>query len=109
MTRNSAALLAVALAFAVDTGIRLIPRSPPPRPADVTILAAHTKALNLDAPSSASTYEFLPAVVGSASVVARGESVHVTSELPRARLRLARFLHERMGFDVLRHRRKAAS
>jgi len=43
----------------------------------------------------------LRGVIGDASVVELGESIHVTAEFPLARLQFVRYLHEEMGFDVL--------
>ncbi len=55
----------------------------------------------LDKAYQADDYAFLDAAVGSRSVVALGESIHVTEEMPLVRQRVVRYLHERMGFDVL--------
>lgn len=55
----------------------------------------------MSAPYDVSSFEFLSPAVGTASMVALGESLHVTAEFPLARLGLVRFLHERLGFDVL--------
>jgi erythromycin esterase len=101
LTRRSFALLALLAAVAVDTGMTLIPRSFSPRPSDVEAIAARARTLDLQAPYAASTYDFLPKAVGSATIVALGESLHVTAQFPLARLQLVRFLHERLGFDVL--------
>lgn len=57
--------------------------------------------MDVGAPYVASRFEFLSPAVGSASVVSLGESLHVTAEFPLARLGIVRFLHERLGFDVL--------
>jgi erythromycin esterase len=50
---------------------------------------------------AAETYGFLRRYVGDRSLVQLGESIHVTDELPRARLHLVRYLHEELGFDVI--------
>ena len=89
------------LAVAVDAGIGVIPHSSSPRRSDVEAIAARAKPLDLSAPYAESAYDFLPTVLGRASIVALGESLHVTAEFPLARLRVVRFLHERLGFDVL--------
>jgi erythromycin esterase len=44
---------------------------------------------------------FLPGVIGGRRVVQLGESGHGVAEFDRAKVRLIRFLHERMGFDVV--------
>jgi len=93
--------LALLLAGAVDAGLTLVPHSPSPRPSDTKVIAAQARALDFDAPYAASAFEFLPSVLGRASIVALGESLHVTAEFLRARLRLVQFLHQRLGFDVL--------
>jgi erythromycin esterase len=58
-------------------------------------------AIDARAAYSPADYAFLPAAVGRSRVVELGESIHVTSEMPRVRLNMLRYLHERMGFDVL--------
>lgn len=55
----------------------------------------------LDKIYQADDYAFLDAAVGARRVVALGESIHVTEEMPRGRQRVVHYLHERMGFDVL--------
>jgi len=94
-------LWALPLAMLVDVGMGLIPRSSAPRRADVAAIAAQAKPVDLTAPYAESAYDFLPGATAGASIVVLGESVHVTAEFPLARLRLVRFLHERLGFDVL--------
>ena len=44
---------------------------------------------------------FLPDLIGDRRVVQLGESGHGVSEFDRAKVRLIRFLHEEMGFDVV--------
>ena len=39
--------------------------------------------------------------VGSSEIVSLGESIHLTNEMPRARLGIVRQLHQQKGFDVL--------
>jgi erythromycin esterase len=95
------ALVAVPLAIAFDAAVGLIPRSSPPRSSDVAAIAERRTKVDLKAPYAASTFDFLEAAVRGASIVALGESLHVTAEFPRARLGMVRFLHERLGFDVL--------
>ncbi len=46
-------------------------------------------------------YAFLSSAIGSSRVVALGESIHMTREMPRVRLRIVRYLHEQMGYNVL--------
>ena len=98
---RSIALAVVVVAFAADTALGLIPRSSPPRPSDVEAIAARSTKLDLRAPYAPATFEFLSTTAGRASIVALGESLHVTAEFPLARLEVVRFLHERLGFDVL--------
>jgi erythromycin esterase len=98
---RSLTLLALSLAAGVDTGVGLIPDSSSPRRSDLETIAARARVLDLNTPYAAAAYDFLPTVLGSASIVALGESVHVTAEFPLARLQMVRFLHERLGFDVL--------
>lgn len=57
--------------------------------------------LDLNKPYRQSDYEFVEAYIGSRSIVQLGESIHVTAEFPKVRLNFVRFLHERMGFDLL--------
>ncbi len=57
--------------------------------------------IDIGKPYRAGDYAFLDAAVGSRSVVALGESIHVTQEMPLVRQRFVRYLHERKGFDVL--------
>lgn len=64
-------------------------------------LTSRVHPLDFNAPYRAADYVFLKDAVGARSIVQLGESIHVTSEFPRARLRLIQYLHEEMGFDVL--------
>lgn len=57
--------------------------------------------IDLAKPYQASDYRFLGAAVGARRVVALGESIHVTEEMPLVRLNMVRYLHEELGFDVL--------
>jgi erythromycin esterase len=57
--------------------------------------------LDIGKPYRVDDYAFLDAAVGSRSVVALGESIHVTQEMPLVRQRFVRYLHERKGFEVL--------
>jgi erythromycin esterase len=95
------AVAALPVAIAVDAAVELIPRSSPPRPSDIAAIAERSTPVDLAAPYAASAFTFLPTAIRGASIVALGESLHVTAELPRARLGLVRFLHEHLGFDVL--------
>jgi erythromycin esterase len=98
---RSIAWAALPIAIAVDTAVGLVPRSAAPRPANVAAIAARSAPIDLRAPYAAPAFEFLSTTAGRASIVALGESLHVTAEFPQARLQLVRFLHERLGFDVL--------
>ncbi len=62
-------------------------------------MVAHT--IDLATPDRATDYDYLRTAVGARSIVPFGESIHLTDEFPRARLRLVQHLHESMGFDVL--------
>jgi erythromycin esterase len=95
------ALAALPIAIAADAAVGLIPGSSPPRPSDVEAIAARSRTVDVRAPHAASTLDFLSTAAGSASIVALGESLHVTAEFPLARLAIVRFLHERLGFDLL--------
>ena len=69
-----------------------------PTPPD---LADRVHPIDINAPYRAADYAFLKDAIGTRSIVQLGESIHVTSEFPRARLRLIQYLHEELGFDVL--------
>ena len=68
-----------------------------------TVVCAQTTPIVLDPrrPYAAADYAFLASAVGSSRVVALGESIHVTREMPRVRLQMVRYLHEQMGFNVI--------
>ncbi len=72
-----------------------------PRPQDVQELARHVVPLELDKPYAVDDYKFLDRAIGSAAIVQLGESLHITQEFPRVRLRLIQYLHEQLGFDTL--------
>jgi len=95
------ALTALAVAIGIDIAMGLIPRSSSPRPSDIAAIAERSKTLDVNAPYAESAFDFLSTAVGGASIVALGESLHVTAQFPLARLSLVRYLHERFGFDVL--------
>lgn len=58
-------------------------------------------AIDLAALYRAADYAFLAPALAERSVVQLGEAVHMTRELPAARLPFVRYLHEVRGFDVL--------
>ncbi len=57
--------------------------------------------LDINKPYAAADYAFLSSAIGASRVVALGESIHVTREMPRVRLQMVRYLHEQMGFNVI--------
>lgn len=57
--------------------------------------------LRADLPYRAQDHAFLRQAIGERSIVQLGESLHITDEFPRVRLRFVRYLHAEMGFDVL--------
>ncbi len=57
--------------------------------------------IDLERPYQASDYRFFGQAVRNRPVVALGESIHVTREMPIVRLNLLRYLHEELGMDVL--------
>jgi erythromycin esterase-like protein len=67
------------------------------------VIYADTKLqpLAINAPYRSADYVFLDQAVGAARVVAVGESIHITKEMPRARLAFVRYLHRQKGFNVL--------
>jgi erythromycin esterase len=101
VSARSLASAAVLTAIVVDTAVGLIPHSSRPRPSDISAIAARSTPIDWRAPYHPSRVEFLSPAVEGASIVALGESLHVTAEFPLARLRLVQFLHEQLGFDVL--------
>ncbi|HEY3808081.1 MAG TPA: erythromycin esterase family protein [Kofleriaceae bacterium] len=97
------AVLAIVLAGAalIDLAVGWTSCSSPPCVQDVAVLSSRAVPLDLDKPYAAGDYRFLDAAIGSASIVQLGESLHITAEFPRARLRAVQYLHEQRGFDVL--------
>ena len=65
------------------------------------IRANHAPLLSLDAASPAVDLAFLGRVLAGKRLVALGESGHGVSEFSRAKLRLVKFLHEALGYDVI--------
>ncbi len=65
--------------------------------------SSHAAPVPLDAnkPYAAADYAFLSPAIGASRVVALGESIHVTREMPRIRLQMVRYLHEQMGFNLI--------
>jgi erythromycin esterase len=94
-------VLVILGAAVIDAGSDLIWRAHDPRPQDVQEIARHATPLNLDTPYAPADYAFLAHAIGSASIVQLGESLHITQEFPRIRLRLIEYLHEQLGFDTL--------
>jgi erythromycin esterase len=101
MRRRSVLAIIVGGAAAVDLAVGWIGCSDAPRAEDVAVLAARAQPLDLDRPYARDDYRFLDGAVGSASIVQLGESLHITDELPRIRVRFVRYLHEELGFDTL--------
>lgn len=83
-------LCLVAWCVACSTGADAPPRA-----------VEHTYPVPFLSAYTAESYGFLRKYVGDRSIVQLGESIHVTDELPRARLPLVRYLHEELGFDVI--------
>lgn len=67
--------------------------------------AANGKAaphpIDLAKPYRGADYRFIGEAVGDRPVVGLGESIHLTKEMPRVRLNVLRYLHEKRGFNVL--------
>jgi len=93
-------LILVAAAGA-ELAIWIVPLSSAPRQVDRAQLVKAAVPIDFGAPYTANFFAFLNDAVGQASIVELGESIHVTAEFPRARLRLVQHLHEALGFDVL--------
>ena len=101
MRRRTVIVLIIVGAAVVDTGAGLMSCAHDPRPEDVQQIAQRAVALDLDKPYAADDYKFLDHAIGSASIVQLGESLHITQEFPRIRVRFIEFLHEQLGFDTL--------
>jgi len=99
--RRRVVLLVILGAALIDTAAEFRSCAHDPRPQDVQQIADHAVALDLDKPYARDDYRFLDHAVGSASIVQLGESLHITQEFPRIRLRLIEYLHEQLGFDTL--------
>jgi len=67
----------------------------------VTLAAPLPHRLDIRAPYNSADYAFIGEAIGERSVVALGESIHLTREMPLVRLNLVRYLHEQRGMDVL--------
>ena len=89
------------IAVGVDFIVSAFPLSSAPRQTDRVQLVKGAVPIDFGAPYAASSFGFLKEAVGDASIIELGESIHVTAEFPRARLRLVQYLHEALGFDVL--------
>jgi len=89
------------VAAAVDLTASAFPLSSAPRQTDRAQLAKAAVPIDFDAAYAAKPFGFLKDAVSDSSIVELGESIHVTAEFPRARLRLVQDLHEALGFDVL--------
>jgi erythromycin esterase-like protein len=58
-------------------------------------------SIDLQALYRASDYKFIGEAVGNRPVVAMGESIHLTREMPTVRRNLIRYLNEQRGVDAL--------
>lgn len=66
------------------------------------LVANHHRIASLDIHEpDDSDLDFLQAAIGSRRIVLLGESSHRVDEFDQAKARVIRYLHERMGFDVL--------
>ena len=99
--RSVKALGLILLAAAAELAVWVFPLSSAPRQTDRAYLIKAAVPIDFGAPYSANSFAFLNEAVGQSSIVELGESIHVTAEFPRARLRLVQHLHEALGFDVL--------
>jgi len=93
--------LGLVVAAAAELAISAFPLSSAPRQTDRASLVKAAVPVDFAAPYAPTSFAFLNEAVGQASIVELGESIHVTAEFPRARLRLVQYLHEALGFDVL--------
>lgn len=57
--------------------------------------------LNVEANYLSESFQPIGRAIGDSSVVSLGESIHLTREMPIARLGVLRYLHEQKGFKVL--------
>ena len=98
-------LLALATGCGDDpTGTTITPSdttgaNPPPTPDPW--LAEHGYALSSLTSDDFSDLQFLKEVIGERRIVQLGESGHGVAEFNQAKVRLIRFFHEEMGFDVI--------
>jgi erythromycin esterase-like protein len=93
--------LILVVATAADLTSSTLPLTSAVRQSDRAQLTKAAVPIDFDAPYATGSFGFLNEAVGEASIVELGESIHVTAEFPRARLRIVRYLHEVSGFDVL--------
>jgi erythromycin esterase len=93
--------LVLIVAAAAELIVSLVPLSSAPRETDRASLAKVAVSIDFAAPYTANSFGVLREAVGDRSIVELGESIHVTAQFPRARLRLVQYLHEVLGFDVL--------
>ena len=90
MLRARTAWLAIlAVGVASEFVVGLVPLSSTPRRVDVDAIAAQAVAVDINSPYTPGAYSFLARAVREASIVQLGESIHVTTEFPRARLHWA--------------------
>ncbi|MEO7040669.1 MAG: hypothetical protein ABI035_00235 [Gemmatimonadaceae bacterium] len=84
------------------TGLLLVLLCVPDAPASAQARVNNdVHAINMEASYSAKDFAFLRDAVDCRTIVQLGESIHLTDEFPRVRVRLVRDLHENMGFDVI--------
>jgi erythromycin esterase len=69
--------------------------------AEPTPLSSGPRRLDWSAPYQAEQYAYFDGVLQGRNIILLGESIHMTDELPRARLPIVRYLHEELDFDVL--------
>jgi len=79
--------------------------SPPPEPdpawiADATARVHPLASISIDATDD-SDLAFLDEVLAGRKIVELGESSHGVGDYSRAKVRLVKYLHEKLGFDVL--------
>jgi erythromycin esterase len=100
-SRSLSAVLLAAFALSACGGAS----SPPPKPdpawiADAQVRAHPLASISIDATDD-SDLAFLDEVLAGRKIVELGENSHGVGDYSRAKVRLVKYLHERLGFDVL--------
>ncbi|PEN47982.1 erythromycin esterase, partial [Bacillus toyonensis] len=94
-------LMSTLLACTTFTSVALAAEKPVDQPKWEEWLNGHAKRLNESTSQTTEDLSFLKEAVQDKRIVVLGESTHGAKEMNLSKIRMIKYLHEEMGYDVI--------